>query len=29
MESRNLLNWATTKASTLFAAKPTVPQPQE
>ena len=29
MESRNLLNWATAKASTLFAAKPTVPQPQE
>jgi D-alanyl-D-alanine endopeptidase (penicillin-binding protein 7) len=30
MESRNLFNWATAKASTLFAAKPVVtPQPQE
>ena len=29
MESRNLLNWATAKASTLFAAKPAVPQPQQ
>jgi D-alanyl-D-alanine endopeptidase (penicillin-binding protein 7) len=29
MESRNLFNWATAKASTLFAAKPTVPQPQQ
>ena len=29
MESRNLLNWATTQASTLFAAKPAVPQPQQ
>jgi D-alanyl-D-alanine endopeptidase (penicillin-binding protein 7) len=28
MESRNLFNWATAKASTLFAAKPTVPQPE-
>jgi D-alanyl-D-alanine carboxypeptidase len=29
MESRNLFNWATAKASTLFAAKPVVtPQPQ-
>jgi D-alanyl-D-alanine endopeptidase (penicillin-binding protein 7) len=29
MESRNLMNWATSKASTLFAAKPAVPQPQQ
>jgi len=29
MESRNLFNWATAKASTLFAAKPAVPQPQQ
>jgi serine-type D-Ala-D-Ala endopeptidase (penicillin-binding protein 7) len=29
MESRNLFNWATAKASTLFAAKPTTPQPQQ
>jgi D-alanyl-D-alanine endopeptidase (penicillin-binding protein 7) len=29
MESRNLMNWATAKASTLFVAKPTVPQPQQ
>jgi D-alanyl-D-alanine endopeptidase (penicillin-binding protein 7) len=30
MESRNLLNWATSKASTLFAAKPiTPPLPQQ
>ena len=30
MESQNLFNWATAKAQTLFAAKPTVtPQPQE
>ena len=29
MESRNLMNWATAKASTLFAAKPVAtPQPQ-
>jgi serine-type D-Ala-D-Ala endopeptidase (penicillin-binding protein 7) len=28
MESRNLFNWATAKAQTLFAAKPTVPQPE-
>ena len=29
MESRNLFNWATAKASTLFAAKPAPPpQPQ-
>ena len=28
MESRNLFNWATSKASTLFAAKPVVPQPE-
>ena len=29
MESRNLFNWAASKASTLFAAKPTaIPQPQ-
>ncbi len=28
MESRNLFNWATAKASTLFAAKPTTPQPE-
>ncbi len=27
MESRNLFNWASSKASTLFAAKPTAPQP--
>jgi D-alanyl-D-alanine endopeptidase (penicillin-binding protein 7) len=26
MESRNLFNWATAKASTLFAAKPTTPE---
>jgi D-alanyl-D-alanine endopeptidase (penicillin-binding protein 7) len=29
MESRNLFNWATAKASTLFAAKPTAPQPEQ
>jgi D-alanyl-D-alanine endopeptidase (penicillin-binding protein 7) len=29
MESRNLFNWATAKAATLFAAKPTVPQPEQ
>jgi serine-type D-Ala-D-Ala endopeptidase (penicillin-binding protein 7) len=29
MESRNLFNWATSKASTLFAAKPPTPQPQQ
>ena len=30
MESRNLFNWASSKASTLFAAKPIVtPQPQQ
>lgn len=30
MESRNLFNWVSSKASTLFAAKPTaIPQPQE
>jgi serine-type D-Ala-D-Ala endopeptidase (penicillin-binding protein 7) len=29
MESRNLFNWATAKASTLFAAKPTTPEPQQ
>jgi D-alanyl-D-alanine endopeptidase (penicillin-binding protein 7) len=29
MESRNLMNWVTSKASTLFAAKPAVPQPQQ
>ena len=29
MESRNLFNWASSKASTLFAAKPTAPQPQQ
>ena len=29
MESRNLFNWVTSKASTLFAAKPTAPQPQQ
>jgi D-alanyl-D-alanine endopeptidase (penicillin-binding protein 7) len=29
MESRNLMNWVTSKASTLFAAKPPVPQPQQ
>jgi len=28
MESRNLFNWATAKASTLFAAKPTTPEQQ-
>ena len=29
MESRNLLNWVSSKATTIFAAKPTtVPQPQ-
>ena len=28
MESRNLMNWVTSKASTLFAAKPAVPVPQ-
>ena len=28
MESRNLFNWATAKASTLFAAKPVTPLPQ-
>jgi len=28
MESRNLLNWVSSKASTLFVAKPT-PQPQQ
>jgi len=26
MESRNLFNWASAKASTLFAAKPATPQ---
>jgi D-alanyl-D-alanine endopeptidase (penicillin-binding protein 7) len=29
MESRNLLNWVTSKASTLFAAKPVAPLPQQ
>ena len=29
MESRNLFNWATAKASTLFAAKPVTPEPQQ
>jgi D-alanyl-D-alanine endopeptidase (penicillin-binding protein 7) len=29
MESRNLLNWVSSKASTLFAAKPVTPQPQQ
>jgi D-alanyl-D-alanine endopeptidase (penicillin-binding protein 7) len=30
MESRNLMNWVSSKASTLFAAKPVaVPQPQQ
>jgi D-alanyl-D-alanine endopeptidase (penicillin-binding protein 7) len=29
MESRNLMNWVTSKASTLFAAKPAVPQQQQ
>jgi serine-type D-Ala-D-Ala endopeptidase (penicillin-binding protein 7) len=31
MESRNLMNWVTSKATTLFAAKPAVPvsQPQQ
>jgi D-alanyl-D-alanine endopeptidase (penicillin-binding protein 7) len=31
MESRNLMNWVSSKASTLFAAKPTAPvsQPQQ
>jgi serine-type D-Ala-D-Ala endopeptidase (penicillin-binding protein 7) len=29
MESRNLLNWVTSKASTLFAAKPVAPVPQQ
>ncbi len=29
MESRNLFNWASSKASTLFAAKPTAPLPQQ
>jgi D-alanyl-D-alanine endopeptidase (penicillin-binding protein 7) len=28
MESRNLMNWVSTKATTLFQAKPAVPQPQ-
>jgi D-alanyl-D-alanine endopeptidase (penicillin-binding protein 7) len=29
MESRNLMNWVSTKATTLFQAKPAVPQPQQ
>jgi serine-type D-Ala-D-Ala endopeptidase (penicillin-binding protein 7) len=29
MESRNLMNWVTSKASTLFAAKPVVPVSQQ
>jgi len=29
MESRNLMNWVTSKASTLFAAKPTAPVSQQ
>jgi D-alanyl-D-alanine endopeptidase (penicillin-binding protein 7) len=29
MESRNLMNWVTSKASTLFAAKPVVPVTQQ
>jgi serine-type D-Ala-D-Ala endopeptidase (penicillin-binding protein 7) len=29
MESRNLFNWASSKASTLFAAKPPTPQQQQ
>ena len=29
MEARNLFNWVTSKASTLFAAKPTTAQPQQ
>jgi len=29
MESRNLLNWVSSKASTLFAAKPTTPPSQQ
>jgi D-alanyl-D-alanine endopeptidase (penicillin-binding protein 7) len=29
MESRNLFNWASAKAQTLFAAKPTTPQQQQ
>jgi len=29
MESRNLFNWASAKASTLFAAKPLTPEPQQ
>ena len=29
MESRNLFNWVTAKAATLFAAKPVTPQPQQ
>jgi D-alanyl-D-alanine endopeptidase (penicillin-binding protein 7) len=29
MESRNLMNWVTSKASTLFAAKPAVPVVQQ
>ena len=29
MESRNLMNWVSTKATTLFQAKPAVPQPKQ
>jgi D-alanyl-D-alanine carboxypeptidase len=29
MESRNLFNWVSSKAPTLFQAKPPVPQPQQ
>jgi D-alanyl-D-alanine endopeptidase (penicillin-binding protein 7) len=29
MESRNLFNWASAKAATLFAAKPITPQPEQ
>jgi hypothetical protein len=29
MESRNLMNWVSSKASTLFAAKPPVTQQQQ
>jgi hypothetical protein len=28
MESRNLFSWVSSKASTLFAAKPATPQPE-